>query len=271
MSDKGGILVEGLCMAVALHSLRFKNPGAPVLVVLHGLLGSSRNWSTIGRTLQDRFDVHVLDLRNHGSSPHSDAMRWSEMCEDLQAYLDLHELESIELMGHSLGGKVAMRYACERPEVVERLMIVDIAAKPYPPYHDNEFRAMKRIPVAELANRKEAEELLEPMVLDWALRQFLLTNLAHDEASGTFRWQVNLEALHASLPHIRQNSLLETDRYEGPVLLVRGANSDFIDDDDANEMLHWFPHLHEEMVPSAGHNVHVENRKGFLEVLDAWL
>ena len=130
---------------------------------------------------------------------------------------------------------------------------------------------MKRIPVAELTSRREAEELLEPMVPNWAMRQFLLTNLVRDEASGGFRWQINLEVLHASLPHIRQNSLLETDRYDGPCLLVRGANSDFVDDEDADEMRHWFSHLREEVVPSAGHNVHVGNRVGFLEVLDAWL
>lgn len=225
----------------------------------------------IGRALRDRFDVHALDLRNHGSSPHGDAMRWAELSADLQVYLDLHGLESVVLMGHSLGGKVAMRYACENPEVVNKLIIVDIAAKPYPPYHDNEFRAMKRIPTAELTSRKEAEELLEPMVPDWALRQFLLTNLVRDAVAGGYKWQVNLETLHASLPHIRQNSLLETDRYDKPVLLVRGANSDFIDDSDADEMLHWFSHLREEIVPSTGHNVHVENRAGFLEVLNDWL
>lgn len=258
-------------MAVQLHSLRFENPSAPALVILHGLLGSSRNWSTIGKALQDRFDVHAVDLRNHGSSPHADAMRWAEMSTDLQAYLDRHGLEKVVLMGHSLGGKVAMRYACEYPDLVEKLIIVDIAAKPYPPYHDNEFRAMKRIPTAELTSRKEAEELLEPMVPEWAMRQFLLTNLVHDEAAGGFKWQVNVETLHASLPHIRQNSLLPTDRYDKPVLLVRGANSDFIDDSDAVEMQHWFSHLREEIVPSAGHNVHVDNRKGFLEVLSDWL
>jgi esterase len=258
-------------MALKLHSLRFENPGAPALVILHGLLGSSRNWSTIGKALQDRYDVHALDLRNHGSSPHDDAMRWAEMSADLQAYLDLHAIDSVVLMGHSLGGKVAMRYACENPGVVDKLIIVDIAAKPYPPYHDNEFRAMKRIPTAELANRKEAEELLETRVPEWAMRQFLLTNLIRDEATGAYKWQINLDTLHASLPHIRQNSLLETDRYDKPVLLVRGANSDFIDDNDAEEMHHWFSHLREEIVPSAGHNVHVENRKGFMEVLNDWL
>ena len=258
-------------MALNLHSLRFENPGAPALVILHGLLGSSRNWSTIGKALQDRFDVHALDLRNHGASPHADSMRWTEMCADLQAYLELHEIGSCVLMGHSLGGKVAMRYACENPDMVARLVIVDIAAKAYPPYHDNEFRAMKRIPVAELANRKEAEELLEPMVEHWAMRQFLLTNLVRDEVAGAFKWQINLEGLHASLPIIRQNALLETDRYDNPVLLVRGANSSFIEDGDADDMHHWFSHLREEVVPSAGHNVHVENRKAFLELLDAWL
>ena len=258
-------------MAVPLHSLRFENAAAPVLVILHGLLGSSRNWSTIGKALQDRFDVHALDLRNHGSSPHSETMRWAEMSADLQAYLDRHKIGSIVLLGHSLGGKVAMRYACENPGAVKKLIIVDIAAKLYPPHHDNEFRAMKRIPTAELTSRKEAEELLEPIVSDLAMRQFLLTNLVRDESSGGFSWQVNLETLHASLPHLRQNSLLETDRYDQPVLLVRGANSDFIDDSDAEKMRYRFSHLREEIVPRAGHNVHVENRKGFLEVLDAYL
>ncbi|WP_269523990.1 alpha/beta fold hydrolase [Coraliomargarita parva] len=258
-------------MALNLHSLRFENPGAPVLVILHGLLGASRNWTTIGRALKEGYDVHAVDLRNHGSSPQAESMRWSEMMDDLERYLDANDIESCVLMGHSLGGKVVMRFACEYPDRVTKLIIVDIAAKPYPPYHDNEFRAMKRIPVGELSNRKEAEELLEPMVPEWAMRQFLLTNLVRDEATGAFRWQANVEALHASLPHIRQNSLLATDRYNGPVLLIRGANSDFIDDSDADEMLHWFPHLQEEIVPSAGHNVHVENRAGFLEVLSEWL
>jgi len=258
-------------MSVSLHSLRFENPNAPALVILHGLLGASRNWSTIAKALQDRFDVHALDLRNHGNSPHAESMRWTELCDDLQAYLDGQGLNEIHLMGHSLGGKIAMRYACQNPDVVQKLIIIDIAAKAYPPYHDNEFRAMKRIPVGELASRKEAEELLEPMVPDWAMRQFLLTNLVRDEATGAFKWQINLEALHASLSHIRQNPLLETDRYAGPSLLLRGANSDFIDDDDAGEMCHWFSHLREEVVPHAGHNVHVENRKGFLALLGEWL
>ena len=254
-----------------LHSVRYENPGQPVLVILHGLLGSSRNWTTIGRALQDRYDVHTLDLRNHGSSPHNESMRWAELLADLMAYLDAHGIECCVLMGHSLGGKVAMRFACEYPERVEKLVIVDIAAKAYAPYHDAEFRAMKTVAVGELGTRKEAEAALEPLVPNWAMRQFLLTNLVRDASTGAFRWQANIEALHASLPHIRQNALLGTDRFDKPVLLVRGANSNFIEDDDAEEMLHWFSHLREEVVAGAGHNVHVENRAGFLEVVNDWL
>ena len=257
-------------MSVSLHSLRFENQGAPALIILHGLLGASRNWSTIGKALRERFDVHALDLRNHGSSPHEGGMRWTELCEDLQAYLDGQGLNEIHLMGHSLGGKIAMRYACQNPDVVRGLVIVDIAAKAYPPYHDKAFRAMKRIPVAELASRKEAEELLEPMVPSWPMRQFLLINLVRDESTGAYKWQANVEALHASLPHIRQNSLVETDRFGGSTLLIRGANSDFVEDDDVDDMRHWFAHLREEVVSGAGHNVHVENRKGFLEALDGF-
>lgn len=258
-------------MALQLNAVRFENAGAPALVILHGLLGSSRNWTTIGRALQEQFDVHALDLRNHGSSPHAESMRWTELCGDLEAYLDKEGVNEMVLMGHSLGGKIGMRYACENPGIVKKLVIVDIAAKPYPPYHDAEFRAMKSVTVGELGSRKEAEAALEPLVPNWAMRQFLLTNLVRDEGTGAFRWQANIEALHASLPHIRQNSLQDGDRYEGPVLLLRGANSDFIIDSDVEDMRHWLPHLQEALVPDAGHNVHVENRKGFLEALLGWV
>ncbi|MFP4261135.1 MAG: alpha/beta fold hydrolase [Opitutales bacterium] len=244
---------------------------APALVILHGLLGASRNWGTIGRALGDCFDVHLLDLRNHGESPHAESMRWSDLCADLQAYLQEAKKDRIILVGHSLGGKIAMRFACKFPDLVQKLVVVDIAAKAYPPYHDAEFRAMRSIAVGQLENRKEAEAALEPLVPDWAMRQFLLTNLVRDRATGAFAWQANIEALHGSLPHIRMNSLSEADRYEGPTLLVRAERSEFIGNEDAEAMRHWFPKLIEMTVPEAGHNVHVENRPVFLKVLQAWL
>lgn len=260
-----------LGMSIELNSMRYENDGAPVLVVLHGLLGSSRNWSTVGRALQKQFDVHLVDLRNHGQSSHAESMRWAELVKDLENYYAKNGIQDATLMGHSLGGKVCMRFACEHPEWVNRLVIVDIAAKAYSPHLDQEFRAMKSIALGELSNRKEAEEVLVPLIEDWAHRQFLLTNLIRDENTGGFRWQINVEALHASLPHIRQTSLEDWHAYEGPVLLVRGELSHFIDDGDAEAMRGAFPALNEVIVDGAGHNVHIENRKGFLSEVSRFL
>ena len=255
--------------AVKLNSLRFENPKAPELVILHGLLGASRNWQTIGKALKDRFDIHILDLRNHGSSAHAETMRWSELTADLSAYLKAHELQNITLLGHSLGGKIAMKFACDHAAQVKKLIIVDIAAKLYPPYHDNEFRAMKRVPAGALENRREAEELLKPMIPDWGMRQFIMTNLVKGEFG--LQWQCNLEVLHASLQILRQNSLASGDFYQGPTLLVSGGKSDFIKNGDVKDMREWFPNLKEVKLHKAVHNVHVDDRSGFLDALNQWL
>ena len=256
-------------MPVKLHSLRFENTDAPPLIVLHGLLGSSRNWTTIGKALQDRFDVHALDLRNHGNSRHAESMRWSELVADLKLYLETQSLKEVLLMGHSLGGKVAMTFACKYPQIVQKLVVVDIAAKVYPPHHDAEFRAMKRIPSGSVENRREAEELLKPLIPDWAMRQFVMTNLVRGEFG--LKWQINLEALHAGLQVMRQNPLAASDFFSGPVLLISGGRSNFIQDGDISVTREWFKNLEHHVLPKAGHNVHVDDREGFLSVLGKWL
>lgn len=258
-------------MSVILNHQRFENPGAPTVVILHGLLGSSRNWSTVGKALQADYDVHILDLRNHGQSPHAESMRWVELVEDVTVYFEQARLQKVILIGHSLGGKIAMRIACEHAERISHLVVVDIAARAYPPYHDTEFRAMRRMAVGELLNRKEAEELLAVDVPNWAMRQFLLTNLVRDAKTGAFKWQINLEALHDSLPHIRDNSLRPSDRFEGPCLLIRGEQSDFVSDADVLALGQWFSNMESVNLKGVGHNVHVEDRKGFLKVLLGWL
>lgn len=256
-------------MAVKLNSLRFENPSKPILVIMHGLLGASRNWSTIGKALKERFDVHILDLRNHGASPHADTMHWSELIQDLKLYFRMNDIEKCYLMGHSLGGKIAMKFACENRDVVKKLVIIDIATKSYPPYHDNEFKAMKRVPSGAVESRREAEEILKPMVPDWALRQFLMTNLVRSEFG--YKWQINLEVLHASLQVLRQNSLKGGQSFSGQSLLIIGNKSNFVKDADLPEMKEHFPSLKVVKIHKAGHNVHVEDRKGFLDALNGWL
>ena len=225
----------------------------------------------IAKELHADYAVHLLDMRNHGQSPHADSMGWSELVADLKAYLVAENIDSIHLVGHSLGGKVAMRFACEYPELVERLVIVDIAAKRYSSLNDAEFRAMLSIDVGELSSRKQAEELLEPQVPEWAMRQFLLTNLVRDQQAGSYRWQINLQSLHASLPHLREDSLLEGHRFEKPVLLLRAGKSNFIEDTDLEVMQSKFPSLEVVMIPSAGHNIHVDDRRAFMSALQRWM
>ena len=258
-------------MAVKLHHVCFENTGAPAIVLLHGLLGSSRNWMTIAKELHADYAVHLLDMRNHGLSPHADSMGWSELVADLKAYLVAENLNCIHLVGHSLGGKVAMRFACEYPDLVERLVIVDITAKAYKSLNDVEFRAMLSIDVGELSSRKQAEELLEPQVPEWAMRQFLLTNLVRDQELGSYRWQINLRSLHANLSQLREDPLLEGHRFEKPVLLLRAGKSNFIEDTDIEIMQSRFPSLEVVMIPSAGHNIHVDDRRAFMSALQRWM
>lgn len=258
-------------MTTGLHCLRFPKPGTPAVVILHGLLGSSRNWMTIGKALAERFDVHALDLRNHGLSPHHSSMEWPELCADVAAHLDRENLGGVTLLGHSLGGKVAMRLACQEPERVGRLIVVDIAAKAYPPYHLGEFEAMRRIPLDRIASRKEAEDVLAESISDWAMRQFLLTNLARTE-NGAFRWQIHLDAIDAALPSLAANSLQPGMRYEGPSLLIAGGRSSFLEAGDAEAMqTNHLPCLQVKRLPRAGHNVHIDDRSGFLEAVQGFL
>lgn len=256
-------------MPVRLHSLRFRNSGAPALVIMHGLLGASRNWTTIGKALQNQFDIHVLDLRNHGDSPHAESMRWAELVADLKFYLESEALNEIVLMGHSLGGKIAMKFACSHPEQVRKLIILDIAAKAYPPHYDAEFRAMKRILPGAVENRREAEELLKPLIKDREMRQFLMMNLVRGEFG--LEWKINLEALHASLPVLRQSPLSGKDRFQKPCLLITGGKADFVKGGDIGDMRTWFPNLKHHALPEAGHNVHIDDRKGFLDVILEWV
>lgn len=236
---------------------------SPSLLILHGLLGSSRNWTKITRELADDFQSHALDLRNHGQSPHAEDMCYASMSADVIAYADKHGIESFGLIGHSMGGKAAMVLACLHPERVRGLVVVDIAPKPYPPHWEKEFAAMRALDPGSIGTRAEAERALETKVPDWALRQFLLTNLVRREAGG-FRWAVNLPLLHERLPDLFAHPLHAGDRYDGPTLFVRGEQSDYVSDADLAPIQEHFPAGTIETIAGAGHNVHFDQPEAFL-------
>lgn len=253
-------------MPVALHSLDLGGEGKEPLVILHGLLGSSRNWLTAGKALAEHFHVNALDLRNHGDSPLTDEMDFELMAEDLAAWLNERNWGQVNLLGHSMGGKTAIRYAVNHPDQVRRLIVVDISPRAYHPRWQKEFELLLRMPVGEMKTRREAEQFLEEDIRDWAFRQFLLSNLERKGRTG-FRWRVNLEILHANLPKLFGAVPGEGEIWQGPALFVRGERSKFILPDELPFLREKFPMARLETVQDAGHNVHFDQKEAFVQTI----
>lgn len=244
----------------------FGGEGNPPIVLLHGLLGSSRNWVSAAKELVKDYEVFALDLRNHGDSPHCDSMDFGEMAADVLQFLEEQELDQVCLLGHSLGGKVAMRVAVESPDSLESLIIVDIAPREYPPYHQRDFDAMNALPLAELTSRKDADGRLAEQVPDWAQRQFLLTNLARE--GDAFQWSINLRALTAARDVMRMNSIGADDIFTGAATFILGGQSRFVLPEDWRIINRHFPKARIEVIDESGHNPHIEKRDRFLAAIE---
>jgi len=237
----------------------------PDLVILHGLLGSSRNWTVVGRQLAERFRVRAVDLRNHGDSPHAATATLEEMTGDVVAWADAAGLERACWMGHSLGGKIVMRLACRRPERVDLPFVLDIAPRAYPPGSEA-LDAMARVDLAGLRSRRDGDRRLAERISDPTMRAFLLTNLIQD-ADGSFRWRVGLDGLRASVGSIRGAPLERGDRFDRPALFLVGERSDYFGPDDRELVRSHFPSARIEGLPGAGHNVHFDAREAFVAAI----
>ena len=253
--------------AVDLFHRDLGGAGAPAVVILHGMLGSSRNWQTVGRALASGRRVYALDLRNHGMSPHAEAMGYEAMAADVAAWQDRAGTGPCVLVGHSMGGKVAMLLACREPARVARLVVVDIAPKDYFwPAHRAEFAAMNELNLGDLRSRAEAEMRFEARVPNWAMRKFLATNLEAVPGGG-WRWLINLPALTAALPGLERTPLLPDDRYAGPALFVTGGKSAYVQSGDQAAITAHFPAARIEVLPGSGHNPHIDAREAFVSLL----
>lgn len=243
--------------------------GQPPLVILHGLLGSSRNWQTVGRDLAGAAHVCAPDARNHGQSPHAEPMDYAAMADDTVAWLDAQGFDRVTLLGHSMGGKTAMLLACRQPERVERLIVVDIAPKDYRwEAHRQEFAAMNELDLAALRTRADAEAQFERRVDDWAMRKFLATNLERT-SDGAWRWIVNLPVLTAALPVLEKNPLPADARFDGPTHFVVGGKSRYVQPADHAAIRRHFPAVRVETLPASGHNPHMDAREEFVGLVRA--
>jgi esterase len=259
---------------VELFTRELGGAGKAPLVLLHGLLGSSRNWQTAGAGLADVAGgrhVWALDLRNHGKSPWSVGMTYEAMVADVLAWMDARGLAAVDLMGHSMGGKVAMALACRCPERVRRLVVVDIAPRDYLSHgHRAEFAAMNELRLETLQSRGDAEMKMEGRVPDWGMRKFLTTNLERGEDGG-WRWAVNLPVLTAALPEVERNPLGAGERFAGPTLFLRGGKSRYVREEDLAGIAEAFPASRVETIAGAGHNPHMETRAEFCAAAEAFL
>ena len=248
-----------------LHHLDFGGAGKPPLLILHGLMGSSRNWRSAGMDLSVRFHVCALDLRNHGLSPHAAEQSFDLMAADVFEWLDDRRIERASLLGHSLGGKVAMLVACRAPQRVTSLHVVDIAPKAYP-VDARAFEAMLGLDLKTLATRRAADEALRTDIPDAATRQFLLMNLKRDERDQ-LAWRVNLPAIVRTLPAIRASPLDPLDRFDGKTLFVVGGRSRFVAAEDHGAILGHFPLAVVRTIPHCAHSPHVEDRAAFVRTV----
>lgn len=255
-------------MTVSLHHT-ILGDGQP-LIVMHGLFGSSTNWRSLSRALARSWQVHTLDLRNHGQSPHSDAMSYLDMARDLSRYLDDRGLESATILGHSMGGKVAMRFALDEPKRVDRLIVVDIAPIVSDHDHTPYLRAMQEVALNSISRREDAALQLEDAVPEPGLRQFLLQNLVGDEDG--YRWRINLEGIDHNLEELLAFPRTgDHERYEGPTLFVRGETSDYILDESHAEIRRLFPSAEIVTIENAGHWVQAEKPTEFLKAVKGFL
>lgn len=237
--------------------------GAPI-IILHGFLGMSDNWKSMGsKYAEEGFEVHLIDQRNHGRSFHSDTFNYEVMTSDILQYMAYHKIQNAIVLGHSMGGKVAMLLACKHPEMVSKLLVADIAPKFYPPHHQDIINGLNAINIRSIGSRKEAEEELSKHLKSAAIRQFLLKNLYWvDKEVLDFRF--NLEVLSHKMEEVGEN--IETlDSYTGPTLFLRGDRSEYISDNDLPEIKKHFPNAELLTIDKAGHWLHAENPSQFFE------
>ena len=245
-----------------LHS-RIEGKGKP-FVILHGFLGMSDNWKTLGSQFAEiGYEVHMLDMRNHGKSFHSDEFSYEAMANDVKLYCEHHNLKDIILLGHSMGGKTAMLLATLHPELIEKLIIADIGPKFYPQHHQPILEGLNAVDFSNQPSRSEVEETVSKYITDLGTRQFLLKSLYWKEKEQ-LAFRFNLPVFNKKIEEIGK-ALPTSSTFSKPTLFLRGSKSNYILDGDFEIIKHHFPNVKIETISNAGHWLHAENPTEFYD------
>ena len=242
-----------------LHST-IKGEGIPLLI-LHGYFGMSDNWKTLGNQFSEDFQVHLIDQRNHGRSFHEDEFNYEVLVEDLYRYIQFYKLEKVYIIGHSMGGKTAMLFAVTYPNLVKKLIIVDISPREYQPHHNAILAGLNSIDFSVDNSRGKVDKKLAGLIPELGVRQFLLKNVYWKE-KGQLAFRFNLESLTKNNAEVGE-ALPSFTVYENDTLFLKGEKSDYITENEEAIIEAHFPSSKIIEIKNAGHWLHAENAKQF--------
>ena len=247
---------------------KIEGSGQPLLI-LHGFLGMSDNWKTLATQFATQFEVHALDLRNHGRSLQSEEFSYEVMVQDVFEYCQALNLENINIIGHSMGGKVAMLLATRYPELVSKLIVADIGPKFYPQHHQEILAGLNAVDFSIKPSRADVEEIMKKFIPDFGTRQFLMKNLFWVEP-GQLAFRFNLAVFNNKLEELGV-ALPENLVFNKSTLFIRGGNSNYILDNDFENIKKHFPDSTIEAIPNVGHWLHAEKPTEFFNIVTAFL
>jgi len=247
--------------------LAFKHYGNstnPTIIIMHGLFGMLDNWQLHANKLSENFSVYSVDLRNHGRSPHSQEMNYELMASDIEIFCKKHSLDNIILLGHSMGGKVAMQFAVNYPQYLSKLLVADIAPKAYKPGHQVYIDAFNQIDFSRWETRKDADDAFAKFESNMGIRMFLLKNL--EKAEKGYELKCNVPAIEKAYPIISEKIEIPYP-IAVPTLFMKGEKSNYINQDDEAELQEMFPNSEIVTISKAGHWLHAENPEEFYSAL----
>jgi len=241
------------------------------LILIHGLFGSMENLNMVGKGLQDNWRITSVDVRNHGQSFHKNSMEYSELASDVKQLLENLKIDSCHILGHSMGGKIAMQFALDNPDYVEKLVVADIAPVQYPAHHNHIIEGLKSIDLPSISSRKDADTQLAKFVEEPGVRQFLLRNLTqHKSADRKFEFKCNLTFIDECYHQIAKG--YEGDAtFDKPTLFVKGSESNYITAEHRAKIGKHFPNAKAKIIQGAGHWLHAEKTTAFNKIVSDFL